>query len=273
MNIQYNKLIELGVYHTFFKDGKMKRLVLNPSPETQSLITKYGLSIKAMEHGFTLFSSNSNEVGDILEYLKNNTETESMEFEISSKDPNFYNYTDLPLYSSNQLEYSNDADENLTDNGVLTLKSKSIEKLQTTFFGTIKIYFEALKDHLSKGISEYEIHLDARKTQWNYLVIASTPMIGKLLIEGNSDLKFEEPTEIELMNGDKAQKLSSGSTLLPLQEDFIKLDLVLDSSHHPQGRVKKEVLLPNLPNANPDKIGRLDTDKGKIATSDIYIYI
>jgi len=272
MRTQYKKVLQLDVFHSYFKDGKVRHLEFKPSAETQQVFTKYGILLRNEVSAFKLYSSKEGGVEDLLGYILNNTETESFDFTISTSDTNFYNYTELPLNWVGQMDYSNDADENTQNENALILKSSASEKMATAFFGTVKIDLKKLKSQLSNGEVNYEIHFEARKTQWNYLIIASKEMEG-LSITSKTDLSFEGPTEVVLQNGSKALKFTSGNVLIPLKEDAqLRLDLV-QKLELPGGGETTEIILSGLPNAGPERIGILEIEGSQVASSEMYIYI
>jgi len=264
--------LELASLHSFFKDGKARMLNYKASAETEQIIRNRGLYIKDNDNGFTLYSSNNESKNEIFNYLYTTLEIESLEFEITSTDPLFFNYTELPLNWVGQITYSTSSETTGKSDNAITLTPKLSENMSTSKLGAIQFLLEDLIAQPGDDSVKYEIQFDARKTQWNYYIIPQKQMEG-LAITNKSGLIFNGPEQVNLPNVSSALKFSSGKELIALQESSdLKIDLI-QHVNLPNGSATTETIFSNLPLADRNKIGIVKTEEGQLATSEMYIYI
>ncbi len=272
MNNQYTIILELSAYHSYFNDGKMGILNFKPTVKTQQLIVRHGLLVRKNKNRFSLIHSKKEKTIDVLGYIIKSSDIDYLEFNVFTDDAYFYNYTDIPLDWIGQFDYSNNSKENKQDSDSTILNPNPSVNTSTSKLGTIKFYLEDLISQAANDAAKFEIRFEARKTQWNYYIIAQNPTTG-LSIEGKSNLQFEGPNEVELINGIKAMKFSTGSTLISLQEKSkLKFDLIKRFDLK-EGEIAPDLILSGLPVADPNKLEMVKIGGSQVASSDMFIYI
>ena len=272
MEVKYKIIAEVRILHSYFKDGMAKNLIITPSENTKNTLTKYGFIFRNTENGFVLLETSSRGQFDALQYLTNTLGIKEFEFNFYSTDTTFYNYTEVPLNQIGILEYSNLSLQPENEEGIAVMKEKFRATDLTNSLGSINLNLEELISQTSTGPVTFEIHFEARKMQWNYFIISQEEIKG-LKIKGKSEMNFEGPEEVTLINNVNAQKFSSGSNLLPVQEfPNLKFDLI-QTRETDSSNVRPTMIFEGLPNASPHTIGITNIEGRQVASSEMYVYI
>lgn len=266
MENESNLSIQLRIFHDYFEDGIIRDISIQPTEETRKLLSINGIVFKKEENGFDLINTSKQETRDFYTQALTAEHVEYLEFEIISNNTNFQIYTELPIDKLGYFVFSNLSYEKTENDEILMLNKSFVEDTASQKMGLIKFDISELINMLDENILKFEIHLEARKTQWNYYIISPDNMEG-LKIQNNADIKFDDPVNETLSNGSSAMKYSSGDKLIVLEENPSFEILLVDSSKDP------EVKLITLPHAGPNGLEiKKEVDKS-IPVSNIYVYM
>jgi len=266
MENESNLSIQLRILHDYFKDGIARNISIKPTEETRKLLSANGIVFKKEINGFDLVNTSIQETRDFYSQALDVENVDHFEFELTSVDPNFQVYTELPMDKLGHFVFSNLSSETTENSEILKLDKSFIEDNPTQNLGLLKFDIKELIAQLDDNNLKFEIHLEARKTQWNYFIIAPDN-VQDLKIQSSSDFNFEGPSKETLPNGNSSMKFTSGDKLIALQENPSLELLLVDSSKNP------EVTIMRLPHAGPDRIEVESVGESSIVASNMYVYL
>ncbi|WP_200975580.1 hypothetical protein [Echinicola sp. 20G] len=203
----YNKWFELKLSHTYFKHGKAPVSII-PTRETKMNLDQNNVLIKQNDGSFTLYKAALDEAEQA-----NFTELKKLgvlRFLLSSEDPYFYYYTDLPDQKPGEiLTFSNDI--NSIGWGLSFSISEPPSDLNS--FALLSIDTEEVDTDL------LILTFNSRKVFIKYYIINSgnASEITAMNIYDDNGMNYNGPVEESLPNGQKAYVFTS-SSLQSLQQ-------------------------------------------------------
>jgi hypothetical protein len=271
MNTTYTSLFRITTLHTYYASNICEGLHYNASPTTQTIIDKYGLIVRKNTNGFELYTTTNQPIEEYLNYIKQVTEEKAFEFSGTTIDQNFYNYTaEIPLTNIGILSYEKKQD---TATAMpIELTKTFIPKSDTKNAIHLKIeYDDIIRLRKTNTSIEFQIQLNARKTQWRYYIINnSNQNFNELAIESNTDeIQFSNEGETTLQNGQRALLFSSGTHKIPLKNTAENKFNLINTKTTIAGN-RKETVFKGLPIPNTMNLQILEDDT---IASLMYVYI
>lgn len=123
VRIKYTELFEVDVLHDYYNSGRSADFIFQPTEACVHLLRRYNLIYKARETGFSIYSEvNTREEGIKMKVPFSNME--KFTFLMKLKNPNFVNFSELPLTPAlNAFYYFNNLTNNIAGDGDLLLGS------------------------------------------------------------------------------------------------------------------------------------------------------
>ena len=266
MQTNYNVLFSIQVFHSYFKNSTGSFLQVSPDSSTKTLLQAYGLVFRAGNSGFDMYA-NAHETGiDLLEQLYLSSGINSFNFDITTHDPMFHNYTELPLGFQGLLSYSSDDGSNQLENENTTLlHTRMVDAQNERKLGTLKIRFDDIKKQLNSNVqAHYTIRFAARSTLWQYYVVNQSDLnLEGMRIKSLAGIQFDGPVAVSVPNGQKAFLFTS-KTFIPLSEyAMYKFDLITDAG----------LIISVLPTPGPANLSFTVVNGVKKACSPVYLYL
>ncbi|WP_298507635.1 hypothetical protein [uncultured Kordia sp.] len=268
----YTSLCKVTVSHTYYASNICECLRYQASQETTTMMNKYGFVLRLVNDGFELYTSSNQSIETHLHYITQVSGATSFEFIGTTTDPNFSNFTNIPINELGVLTFASDQTvSNNTSDTKIQLTETFVTDTTADKTIAICIKFEDLI-RLQKTTSDisFLIQLQARETQWNYYIINnSNQEYNELAIEGSDKIQFTSPTETTLQNGQKALLFTSKTTKIPLKNEVTYTFDLVNTKQTISGD-RKEVLIKGLPIPSPQN---LQIQDDHTIASLIYVYI
>ncbi len=278
-NSQYKIIFTVGVFHSFFAHNECNCLQFVPTPETQSVLRRYGFKINPSVNGFGLYTNSTDNLENYLTYISSASGLNKFEFNIESVDADFQIYTNLPVNWQGQLLFTSNNSQNTATSGSIQLQMNLEPGNDPSKIGTLNILFSDITSQTNKGNLNYEINFTARSTQWQYNIInQSNVELDQPSIKGKSEEVFDGPVSTNLANGQNALLFSS-QNLLPLsQVALYEFNLVNEQSKSTTNSQLKKIsgsatVFKGLPNASPSHFSITEMNGETVISSPMYIYI
>ncbi|MEP5341087.1 MAG: hypothetical protein ABJL44_10845 [Algibacter sp.] len=269
----FSEIFSLEVLHSYYQGDICKGLSYNPILTSEDLMKRFSFKQRLTDTGFS-FYTNSDSIAQLLNYITHTTGETSFEFEVTTEDPHFYQFTDLPINQIGIIKYNSGSISSVSETNEIVLKSEFVPVLETNILFNITINFEDLIALNNKqDMTYYQIQFEARSTQWKYYILNnSAQFFGQLSINGTSEINFEGPEDVMLQNGENALLFSSGDALLALSE-IPKYSFNLISTTKKSDANRSKIIFKGLPNPNPNTL-EIVTDKATpLVASLMYVYI
>lgn len=267
----YTSLFRVTVAHSYYSSGYCECLQYKPSLNTQTLMNTYGLILKSNTTGLEVFATTNQPMESYLNYIKRVSETTGLTFMGIATDPNFYNFTELPINQLGVLSFAS----NRTHNDAESENIQLVETFDTTSNSqnavSITIQFDdLLKLYTIQNPLQFSILLNARKTQWNYYIINNSNQEFKQLeIQSDPEIQFSNSTTVTLQNGQNALVFSSQNTKIPLKNS-VQYHFNLINTKTTLSGERTEIIINGLPIPNPQN---LQVNNDLTIASLIYVYI
>jgi putative component of toxin-antitoxin plasmid stabilization module len=100
LQIRFEKLFEVEIYHNFYSDGISADFSITPTASCRRLLREYGLLFRMTAKGFAVFYEVAPPGMDTAISLKPIAEDVRFSFMLQSRNPLLNNYTDIPLDNS-----------------------------------------------------------------------------------------------------------------------------------------------------------------------------
>lgn len=270
----FHKVCNLKVLHEYYKDGICKELSYVPSNTTQKLIDKFSFKLMIASSGFDWYVASRAGLEELLNYITKTTGIESFDFDVTTSNSSFYQFTNLPVNEIGILYFSNKSVERALESEVIELAPFFIEKPTASTLFRVSIKFKNLLEKYKEGqMVNYQIMFKARKTLWKYYILNTTKQnLGHLSIESNNIIEFEGPKEVLLPNKEKAQLFNLVKPLLPFSE-VPEYNFNLISTTKKSGVNRAKLLFKGLPNPNPNSIEINNISVESIVSSPMYVYV
>ena len=207
----FEKLLSVKFYHNFYKDNFLKGLDIFTDPETNRLLSSYGILFRPIDNGFTLVSKSDPKFESL-------TYAGELNLVFYFKIPNkfFLNFTDIPFSNNQKFIFQNTQDisneklhsnfyveaddiESTDEDGLLGQISLTINS-KNQFFGSE----DAAK--IKKELT-YSIHFNSRQVVFRYNFISSSQ-----IIDFDSFYVSDEQNTFKLKNF-KTRTLASGKSV------------------------------------------------------------
>ncbi|WP_299136733.1 hypothetical protein [uncultured Tenacibaculum sp.] len=270
----FQTIFNLEVTHTYYENNICKGLVYKPTKETQTIINKFFFKPRITDTGFGLYTDTKRSIAFFLNYLTEVTGETSFHFEANTLNPQFYQITDLPINKIGVIIYKSNWVIPSSKAAPIVLKSNFIPTKEANVVFKVSIEFKDIISQFENNITPlYQIKFKARATQWNYLVMnRSRQNLGSLSIESKSNIKFKGPVEVNLQNGEKAQRFTTDKELLKLTE-IPKYSFDLISLTKKNGLDRTKIIFKGLPNPNPSVIEVNTNQLAPLVASLMYVYV
>jgi hypothetical protein len=263
---QYQQILNLEVQHEYFEDDPNNDLIITPDETTQRWLQSQGMVFSQQGNkGYLLMPENRG-----FDEIENELPDSPLIWHITSNDPSFVYYTDLPLDQLGQLVFSNEDTPAGMDQG---------PELEKTFISSADTrgVLVVIQINLDKAVREKSSHflakLQVRSTRWKYYIINSSGQnFGQLQLQGAGQELFEGPIATTLINGDSALLFDSGDNRIPLKSNT-PLDLSLSATLDNNGLPVSTKLIDHLPGAQPDILQPPEEPAQKYYCSAIYVYL
>lgn len=266
MQSNYQLAFGVEVLHTYFDKQICRCLQFTPSPVTDNVMKKFDCRMRHKVNGFDLYINSKQPLLNLLNYVTQVTDQTFFEFKMTTNDPYFISFTDLPAGWLGTIMYDSGDAKNSKDGNVVQLNAQLTNNDAHLQLGSLKIQF----DDIVNGAPQFRISFNARSTQWQYFIVNKNAVVFDAPAIGKSEFSFNAPQQVTIDNGEEATLFSSGDNLIPLSEiPKYKFDLINNIS----GRSSPKILFKGLPNPDVKKIGIVSVKGQKQFSSPMYIYL
>jgi hypothetical protein len=274
----YQRLFQLDIFHTYFKQDICRCLEFNAEPATEQLMKRFRFLVRRQINGIGIYSNSEQSIEQLLLYIEQVTGQNSFCFEIRTNNPDFNFFTELPANWVGQIRYTSN-NSTIVDNNV-QLNQELSGNAGTLCLGKVTLRFDdILKFSKQSGYTQFNIHYQARATQWQYFVInRSLVPLSNPAIAGKEPISFEGPENVLTPDGHDALLFSSGANLIPMSEQVrYKFDLINrpETTITVAGNkmVAPQVIINGLPTPVPEWIGKTVDNTNEQISSPMYIYL
>ncbi|MEM6719501.1 MAG: hypothetical protein AAF611_09315 [Bacteroidota bacterium] len=272
MNMTYTSLFKVSVAHSYYASNVCECLLYEVSPETASLLTKYGMVLRKEQSGFEMYTTTSQSMETYLKYITQVSGQTAFEFLGVTTDQNFYNFTDIPMDEIGVLTYESDQIDSATSNASIQLQETFIKAATAQHAVSITIKFDDII-RLQKKANQiaFSIQLKARETQWKYYIVNnSNQEYNQLEIQStDANIGFSTSTEATLQNGQNALLFTSTTNKIPLKNEVTYQFNLINTKKTIAGE-RKEIIIKGLPIPNPQN---LQIQNDHTIASLMYVYI
>ncbi|MCB0835844.1 MAG: hypothetical protein KDD99_04210, partial [Bacteroidetes bacterium] len=256
-------------------------MMFQPEVSTGRIMQQYGLLFRFYNDTLTFLMPGMSTVSELLNDITLNTSISSFIFTLTTSEPYFYQYTDLPIGQITEIMFDSHEVMDTEQNDQIQLKPDFIENKETPQIAQVKIHFDDLiKLSESENPIQYSIQFQARSTQWIYYFIGGNLNDqSKLAVydKSNPQIRFEGPSPVKLPNGQDALQFSSGNHLIPFSEfPNFQFDLIDKSQkkHEKEPQEAQEtIIIKGLPNPKPAYISITYMDDKSLVNSPMYVYL
>src|SRR5476649_2103274 len=112
-------MLSAGVQHSYYKDDICTCLQFNASVQTAGLLNRFGIITYHKVNGFELFANVKTAITALLHYMAQVADPPVLEYQITSTNPYFLLFTELPFEQPGQLLYDTGFDTNRFEDGYL----------------------------------------------------------------------------------------------------------------------------------------------------------
>lgn len=272
MRTNYQLLFSVETSHTYFENSVCDCLSFVPDYYTEQLLKRYGFMLNHSKNGFRMYVSAPAAVADFLQYISLVSGQEAFSFELVTKDPGFFVYTDLPYNELVQLSF--DSSNVSATESTLTFNTGFAAGQQNSIVGTMTVAFEDILRYTTTAAPVFRIALNARSTQWQYYIVNTTKMpISNPGITGKNPASFSGPQTVTIESGQEAMLFVS-EELLPLSEKpFYQFDFVSYPSNGVSKKPAPKMLFRGLPNAGAEYYATTTVNGAVQVCSPMYVYV
>lgn len=268
MQSNYQIAFSVEVLHSYFEQQVCRCLRFSPSPATDQLMKKFDCRMRHKVNGFDLYTNSKQSLSNLLNYIKQVQDQTFFEFTITTVDPHFISFTDLPVDWIGTIMYDSGDLHTTQDGGVIGLNAQLTNNERPSPLGNLRIQFDDIVN--KESYPQFRINFNARSTQWQYFIINKNAVVFDTPAIGRSEIGFSTPQQVLIDNGEQATLFSSGDNLIPLSEvPKYKFDLVNNSSNSRSPKI----LFKGLPNPDVKRIGIVNVKGQKQFSSPMYIYL
>ncbi|WP_460219970.1 hypothetical protein [Psychroserpens sp. MEBiC05023] len=272
MTNSYSVLFDFQVTHTYFESGFSKNLVYSTSNETQQIIDRFGFKLVINEKGFQFYVPQEKSIVELLNYIIQTTGISYFEFNITTIDQTFYQYTNFPTDEVRSLVF--DSSEGNSEDDFIVLKQQFLQDNSDNHLFKLRIYFaDLLKLATDDFPVHYKIGFFSRATIWQYNIINNSQQrFEQLSIKGDANIEFDSGKDVILQNGQAATCfMSIGQGVLLSEIPKYSFDLV--NTIERLGVKEEKTVFKNLPMPNPNQLQVIVENTQKLIISPMYVYI
>lgn len=260
--MSYTLLTTINFRHNYYTSARYEQVQVNVPAATAREMRRYGMLLRHQTDGFTLsFDDTMLTRESILQ------DALTLSFDLSLKDHNFYNYTDLPQQDlrNSMLLFTNKNNSTGRLHQEVYVSASEIAALTINCFVRPFGRIELL---LAEGLrSQYVIHFAPRSTYWHYFLMSGhlQELSKPAVLDPKGKTIFKGPQSAPLPGGRKAISFISATpvTLAQHLTSFMLVDYATGSDAY-------SIVLPVLP--VPD-ISRISAAGGESQlSSEIFLY-
>jgi hypothetical protein len=278
----YKKLFDISISHSFFNNDECARLSVVPISNTKNFFHKADLLFHRSERGISV-SYNTGFTESLLAYKADDIK---LIFTIKSKDPFFFNYTDLEhehgktLYFSSSLAHQDgdnlflsvsdyvtaDDERSISDeifNDILTKKDRISVPVGIICIDLSNLIPDGKAMDVAY-INHYTLRFNTRHTYWRYYVIQKNNIVFDDLIikDSKQEITFSGDGKVKLSNGVLASQITSKQPISLKEFSDRHFDLIGIKD-------RQETILINRLDVSDIKMVAKDDNK---KVSELYIY-
>lgn len=284
------KILQIELFHTWFKHGKFELCQVIPDANTQQLITHYRLMTQMRDAKFELYSVMHENTEALLTALDSFLNGQAMRFLLIYKPSQFSFITDLALDFLGKITFNSRHVERDAQTGKVNCKpvpqaGLSITaipippqnaKFEEDVIAEIAIYPSDLLSSAQKPI-EYTIHFNTRVSHWfYYLINRSHKKLFSPFISNGDGIFFNEPETVVMPNGQTALGFSSGNLQFPMQQaptSFFSLFDRLSPLIQTRSQSIDHCLIKGLPTPKPGQLIIKQFGNNAFVFNEMYIYL
>lgn len=277
MEHSYHKFLEIEIRHSYFQNSSSNVLNLMPLLETTEKLKQHTVLIQK-NNNIVAFYAGISEAAD-LDLLTLIGALGSMYFQIVADDPLFYNYSDIPIPTGNELLYF----QNIEDSNELQADLISVEdafpagqerlEIDVPILGLLHLNFESLAPPQLNEI-KLSLNITARRVYWVYKIIIPESrqiQVHHMEILDIDRNNFNGPVQREIVGGQMASVFTS-ARLLPLRQKLDQHSL-LKLTYSNQGSELTTEMEMKLPNATAENLESINIDGSTVWSSTIIVYV
>lgn len=205
MTQSYTPFLTLEIDHPYFNGDSKAPISISPTRDTARFITRYGLVINKKQGAITLFAPSAVPLADLFKMVVHDAEINSLDFSLTTEDPFYSLYTDLPEVLNSLAIYTseNALDESEHEPIVLFPEFQQVQSFPE--IGQIYVKLNDLIGVLeTKKSGNFILKMEARSLLWKYNVL-NISTLNELAIVSDDGIQFSGPTEVS-HNGQSAMQ-------------------------------------------------------------------
>lgn len=204
----YRKILSVQIKHSYFTSGFLKNFEFIPTEETKKILKNYALKETSINGGIIILGNRLERFNAVLFDNEIN-----LDFFISIKDPNFYNYTDITYNLNKALLFRNQINDIYLHKGTFVDESCFIDnKWSGGVKGIVQLvinseneYFGVNTKRENSNFKEYLINFQSRLTCKRFNIIGNVDDINNYYITDNENNKLNLRFEPRILaNGSTA---------------------------------------------------------------------
>ncbi|MFT5654873.1 MAG: hypothetical protein ACI9XU_000587 [Arenicella sp.] len=269
-----NLLFSISLFHQYYDNGRFQNFSIVANEQTQNTLDRYQLIAKLEQGVYSIYYFGNEKFSEFSASIPQIFNQQPLAFHIRTDIQQFSLISDLPLNRLGVFKYSSGNIENSSPRKTLLLPSLVDGSVAMQGeVGEISIAPEDLFDSQGERvITNFDIRIDARKTQWNYYVFNPSKIklvAPKILSRGG--IVLDPPTRTTVGSDDDVLLFSSGERRFVLAETpKHSFDLLSNSESVPSVTRR---LLKGLPSPSTNEIS-IKSDSGRdYACSQMYVYL
>jgi hypothetical protein len=273
----FKKILEIKLTHEYFETSVSRAITMHFDSNTEALSRQFDMRLHHSGDGtYRLFANSESSTEAFLRRIKTETSSDYFEFYLHISDPNFYNFTQIPIHINPYYNYASDVIENTIEGNTVLLSPNSNNERANGEFASIKIYF---KDILDNAVVEhlFLIAFKARATYWRYYIINSSQInLSHPKIKGNPEVSFNSPQHVTVENGQHALEFTTRKALKLSEAPNYKFSLFngsLETNPSGEDSVTSDLIFSGLPSPNPANLKFAVENGIQKVFSLMYLYI
>ncbi|MDR3705688.1 MAG: hypothetical protein P4L28_07280 [Paludibacteraceae bacterium] len=276
----YKKLVEISIYHSFFKNNECKNLSVIPSGDTKTVFHKTDLIFNTTGNKNTVYY-NADFIESLLAYKNDDIK---LFFKLIKTDHSFSACTELEPMQGKILYFDSSSTRNIEDQLYLNssefVTANDSKDVNDELFNNVLTRVERVKlpvgiicinlsdlilnDNLTDNKNHYAIQFKARQTYWRYNIIQTNnnPFHNLIIKDNRQNIEFSENESVKLSNGDQANRIISTQPIPHCQYQDQQFDLV-GIKDNQETILMKQLETPDIKNVSKENNKRI---------SELYIY-
>ena len=250
---RFNRVVEVVLEHTYYNSGLCPDFIFRPSPDTIGLLSQYGLQFRDTGTGFALLRDLGRK-----QFFWPGQEPLRCSFEGKTSNPLWVNFTDIPLFSALELNFSNAYGPRFLHPGPQA--DDQVASSADTGGVLLKVVLDFNPEDLGLDSEspiapfDYRIVFGARATRWRYFCYGRehySAQFSKFRISsGKEGATFGEARQARLLDGTPGFELVSKTEIALAERPAQRFSLHLDPGISHSGYQGQ------LPNAGASQVRR-----------------